>query len=203
MLLYTPLHYLLFGDSLDASPTFPALVMTSGNLSEEPIVTNNIDEILTLRTMTLTDEEKREARGTDERAAAIIDRSDTMPPEILSRLHGTMRSLRQATEKTEEKTEKVPWWDPGADASVSPDTDRVEINGASVGKGSRVRLRPERRADAQDMFLTGRTATVEAVVFDVEDRSYLAVTLADDPAAREGHVSAEESDYAKIRCVEQ
>lgn len=38
-------------------------------------------------------------------------------------------------------------------------------------------------ADAQDMFLTGRTATVEAVVFDAEDRSYLAVTLADDSAA--------------------
>jgi hypothetical protein len=33
------------------------------------------------------------------------------------------------------------------------------------------------------MFLAGRTAMVEAVVFDVEDRSYLAVTLTDDPAA--------------------
>lgn len=41
MLPYTPLHYLLFGDSLDAPPEFQALVMTSGNLSEEPIVTGN------------------------------------------------------------------------------------------------------------------------------------------------------------------
>ncbi len=41
MLPYTPLHYLLFGDSLDAPPEFSALVMTSGNLSEEPIVTSN------------------------------------------------------------------------------------------------------------------------------------------------------------------
>ena len=41
MLPYTPLHYLLFGNSLESSPEFPALVMTSGNLSEEPIVTGN------------------------------------------------------------------------------------------------------------------------------------------------------------------
>ncbi|MGH7720940.1 MAG: hypothetical protein ACREON_19100, partial [Gemmatimonadaceae bacterium] len=41
-----------------------------------------IDEILTLRIMTLTEEEKREARGTDERARQIIERSDSMPPEM-------------------------------------------------------------------------------------------------------------------------
>lgn len=41
MLPYTPLHYLLFSDSLDQRPEFSALVMTSGNLSEEPIVTRN------------------------------------------------------------------------------------------------------------------------------------------------------------------
>jgi hypothetical protein len=52
-----------------------------------------IDEILSLRTLTLTEEEKREARATDPRAAAIIDRVDMMPPEILSRLHGAVRSL--------------------------------------------------------------------------------------------------------------
>jgi len=41
MLPYTPLHHLLFGDSPDTPPEFAALVMTSGNLSEEPIVTSN------------------------------------------------------------------------------------------------------------------------------------------------------------------
>ncbi|WP_265566244.1 hypothetical protein [Streptomyces hygroscopicus] len=52
-----------------------------------------IDEILTLRTMLLTDEEKREARATDPRAARILDRVDTMPPEVFARLHGAIRSL--------------------------------------------------------------------------------------------------------------
>lgn len=46
MLPYTPLHYLLFSDSPDTGTVFPALVMTSGNLSEEPIVVSN-DEALT------------------------------------------------------------------------------------------------------------------------------------------------------------
>jgi hydrogenase maturation protein HypF len=41
MLPYTPLHYLLFADSPDDPPQFTALVMTSGNLSEEPIVISN------------------------------------------------------------------------------------------------------------------------------------------------------------------
>ncbi len=45
MLPYTPLHYLLFSDSPDEASEFPALVMTSGNLSEEPIVTSNEDAL--------------------------------------------------------------------------------------------------------------------------------------------------------------
>ena len=53
-----------------------------------------IDEILTLRIMTLSDEEKRAARATDPRARAIIDAADDMPPEILDRLHGAIRYLR-------------------------------------------------------------------------------------------------------------
>jgi len=56
-----------------------------------------IDEILSLRTLTLTDDEKREARATDPRAAAIIDRVEEFPNEVLERLHGAIRSLRPVT----------------------------------------------------------------------------------------------------------
>jgi hypothetical protein len=55
-----------------------------------------IDEILSLRTLTLTDEEKREARATDPRAKAIVDRVDALPNEVFARLHGAVRSLRPA-----------------------------------------------------------------------------------------------------------
>ena len=146
-----------------------------------------IDEILTLRTMTLTDEEKRQARATDERAAEIIDRVDHLPPEILDRLHGTMRYLREVTGTRPEPADldtiadpSTPWWDPGADASLSPETDEVVIDGVAVSKGSRVRLRPGKRADAHDMFLAGKTAVVQGVLLDVDDQWHLAITLEDD-----------------------
>ena len=142
-----------------------------------------IDEILTLRTMALTEDEKREARATDERAAAIIDRVDTMPPELLERLHGAVRYLKEVEGTEEEEPELVPWWDPGADRTVSPETDGVVVAGVTVARGSRVRLRPGQRADAQDMFLAGRLATVEAVFLDVDGNRHLAVTLDEDPAA--------------------
>jgi hypothetical protein len=138
-----------------------------------------IDEILTLRTAALTDAEKQEARATDPRAAALIDRVEDMPPEILERLHGAIRYVRAAEEPRRE-----PWWDPAADSSVSPDTDMLMLGSTPVAKGSRVRLAPgARRADAQDMFLAGRVAHVEGVFLDVDDQRYLAVTLEDDPAA--------------------
>jgi len=150
-----------------------------------------IDEILTLRTMTLTDEEKAEARATDERAAKLMDRIDSMPPEMLDKLHGAIRYLGETPRVRREPdpvetitTPGTPWWDPGADASVDPDTDSVLIAGVEVAKGSKVLLTPGlRRTDAQDMFLSGRTATVAAVLLDVDGNTHVAVTLDDDPGA--------------------
>ena len=138
-----------------------------------------IDEILTLRVMTMTDEEKRQARATDPRAAAIIDRCEQITPEALGRLHGSSHELSPPTFTTD----GAPWWDPGVDASVSPGTDTVEVRGVAVAKGSTVRLNPSRRADAQDLFFAGQTATVAAVHHDVDGNVHVAVTIDDDPAA--------------------
>ncbi|MER7178625.1 hypothetical protein ABT404_03895 [Streptomyces hyaluromycini] len=187
-----------------------------------------IDEILTLRTMLLTEEEKREARATDPRAAEILDRVDTMPPEVFERLHGAIRSLNPISEASADEgsigeaatgdgstrhgstgrgsigeasvlrdgftrarpagksspAERPLWWQEGGDDGISPATDTVLVGGVRVGGGSPVRLCPRGRgADAQDMFLAGRTATVAAVFHDVDGSIHLAVTVDDDPAA--------------------
>ncbi|MFE3454729.1 hypothetical protein ACFXJ8_37990 [Nonomuraea sp. NPDC059194] len=142
-----------------------------------------IDELLSLRTLALTDAEKREARATDPRAAEIIDRVGDLTSEVLERLHGAVHTLRPA------ERENLPWWDPGADRTVCPETDSVVVDGVRLARGSGVRLLPgrgtsrARRADAHDMFLAGRHATVEAVFLDVDGVRHLAVTLDDDPGA--------------------
>jgi hypothetical protein len=160
-----------------------------------------IDEILTLRTMALTDAEKREARTTDARAAELLDRLDHLPPEMLERLHGAIRYLGSAGPADHAPSAPpdlrdddrdaglihkpdAPWWDPGADTTVSPATDHVTVQGVKVASGARVLMRPgSRRADAQDLFLAGREAIVQAVVHDVDGNVHVAVTPADDPAA--------------------
>ena len=180
-----------------------------------------IDEILTLRTMALTNEEKLQARATDPRAAALLDRVDGLPPEMLERMHGAIRYLSGAPgpadspvpggppvpgappvpggppvppgppqEHAGAAAQRVPWWDPGADTSVSPETDHVVIAGVRVARGSRVRMRPgARRADAQDLFLAGREALVEAVLNDVDGQVHVAVSPVLDPLAelQRGH----------------
>jgi hypothetical protein len=136
-----------------------------------------------------------------------MDRLDTMPPEMLERMHGAIRYLRSVPGPRSEPDPgvaggpggfgdlgdladpvfgrpQVPWWDPGADASVSPETDHVVISGVRVARGSKVRMRPgSRRADAQDLFLAGRTAMVEAVLHDVDGQVHVAVSPDHDPLA--------------------
>jgi hydrogenase maturation protease len=53
-----------------------------------------IDEILTLRILTLTDAEKQEAAALDERVRALLDRTAALDDQSLARLHGAVRSLR-------------------------------------------------------------------------------------------------------------
>jgi len=54
-----------------------------------------IDEILTLRILTLTDQEKAEMRAADPRADALLARTESLGQEQLMRLHGTVRELRR------------------------------------------------------------------------------------------------------------
>jgi hypothetical protein len=73
---------------------------------------------------------------------------------------------------------KINWNFPGEDY---PPPDSVLIAGKEVKAGDSVLLRPKARADAFDMLLDGKTARVEIIQQDFENRIYLVVTLDDDP----------------------
>ena len=132
-----------------------------------------IDEILTLRILTLTAEEKRAMAACDERGRALLERTDALSPEQLAGLHGMVRRPRPI---------------PGPEPSNpwAPPTDRRQVECVRIGaiearRGDRVRLRPRGGADILDSALQGMTATIETVEQDVEDQIYLAVTVDDDP----------------------
>jgi hypothetical protein len=159
---------------------------------ESPVAlydSTEIDEILTLRVLTLTEEEKSEARATDARAAAIIDQCEAMSPEELQQLHGILRNPHAAEfpdsrEGLAGTGEEAPaWWTPESEALVEPSTDAVLINGVPVARGSRVRVHPSRRADAQDLFFAGQTGRVTSVHFDVDGSTHVGLVLETDPAA--------------------
>jgi hypothetical protein len=55
-----------------------------------------IDEILALRILTLTEDEKHEMRSADAHARQILERTESMPIEHFMKLHGVLRGLRPA-----------------------------------------------------------------------------------------------------------
>ena len=58
-----------------------------------------IDEILALRILTLTEDEKNEMRSADDRGRQILERTEALPPEHFMKLHGVLRGLRPAEEE--------------------------------------------------------------------------------------------------------
>jgi hypothetical protein len=125
-----------------------------------------IDEILTLRVMTMTDAEKEEMRQSDERARQILERTESLREDELMRLHGVVRELRSFDDDFFCNDRRL---------------EVVEVNGAQLRAGDRVKIRPKSRADIMDIALEGKIATIEAIEEDAEKRVHLALVLDDDP----------------------
>jgi hypothetical protein len=123
-----------------------------------------IDEILSLRILTLSDDEKRELRACDPRARAILERTEGLSEKQLIEMHGTLR-------------------DPAAESAALADlrTRGVSVSGVLVKPGDVVRLQPRAAADAFDLVLRGKLATVQSIEQDVDDVCYVTVTVNDDP----------------------
>jgi hypothetical protein len=180
--------------SCDNQGTWPVLVGEAGStntLLSSPIILydnpqiapespgdffdgTEIDEMLTLRILTMTDEEKREMAATEPRARKLLERTEAMTPVEIGRLHGVLRNPRGLSDNA---------WS-GIDDK--PRLASVRVAGAELTIGDRVRLDPKGRADIMDLVLKDRVAVIEAIECDFEDRVHLAVTIADDPGRELG-----------------
>jgi hypothetical protein len=125
-----------------------------------------IDEILALRVLTMTDQEKWEMRQLDEHAREILDRTEALPEEDFWKMHGTIRGHKFSGEDF-----------------YNPNTrlDSVTVQGMDLMVGDRVRIRPQGRADIMDLALEGKIAVIESIEQDAENRVHLALVLEDDP----------------------
>jgi hypothetical protein len=140
-----------------------------------------MDEMLALRVLTLTDDEKAEMRRGDPHARAILERTETLPNEQLLKVHGAVRGLRRVDHEVATAPALdgiIDPWDPFAER---PPVESVRVFGTDVRKGDRVRLWPHKKADIMDMVMHGKVAIIEAIEQDLEDNVQFAVVLEDDP----------------------
>ncbi|MFW0754100.1 hypothetical protein ACN1C3_05020 [Pseudomonas sp. H11T01] len=183
--------------SCDNQGTYPVLIGQSGAhdiLLSSPIIlydypqvapespgeffdSTEIDEILSLRILAMTDAEKREMAALDPRSAALLTRTEALDGDSFMRLHGVLRDPQPMA--------------PAEGNPLEPELTGPRLaydrnGGAALRVGDRVRLHPKGGGDTMDLVLAGKTAVIEAIERDFEDRVHVAVTIDDDPGREWG-----------------
>lgn len=125
-----------------------------------------IDEILNLRILTMTDAEKREMRNIDAAACQLLERTENLNGEDFLKMHGTLRGVRPLEEQI---------------FGCGHRLEGINLGDVYVRPGDRVRIRPKSRADIMDIALDGKLAIIEALEEDAEARVHLALVVQDDP----------------------
>ena len=131
-----------------------------------------IEEALLLHVHALSDAEREEIAGGDPAVREMVERALASTPEDIIRLHGLMR----------------PGSEIGGEPPVpprprqEPATEReATIDGRTFRLGDQLVLRLAGRIDTYDRMLDGRTAMLERIYIDYDDKVHLGVTIDDDP----------------------
>ena len=119
-----------------------------------------IEEALLLHVHTLSDDERRDAGAADPAVREMLDRALQATPGDIVSLHGGLS--------------------PGG-ADDNPGEARTVVDGVTFERGAHLILRPGTDRDPFDRMLDGRSATLERIYIDYDDRVHLAVTVDDDP----------------------
>ncbi|MEP6662672.1 MAG: hypothetical protein ABJC04_03310 [Verrucomicrobiota bacterium] len=192
-LLETPLEFKSFADDCKNIGVWPVLVGDEAKRARDTMLASPIilydypqiapesagdffdgtemDEMLTLRVLTMTDDEKREM-GVDDFSRRILERTHALDAESFLKLHGGMREVNAPAAEVFSAEE---FFNPAKPVKS------VSIQGSEVKVGDRVLIQPKRRADAMDLMLAGKIAIIEAVEQDAENKIHFALVLEDDP----------------------
>lgn len=163
-------------------PDYPVIAPESpGDLFDG----GEIDEMLALHILALTDEEKEEMRATDPRTREILERTENLDRERLLGLHGAFRDGKTGdptgpsapTGLAEDAPD--PFW---VEMGRAP-TSEVMHDGVVLERGSRVRLRPNPGGDVMDIALAGRTGIIEGIDEDDQGGIQFTVVVEGDPGA--------------------
>ena len=154
-------------DAMLSSPIilydYPKIAPESpGNLFDA----SEINEILTLRILTMTDAEKREMSQVDGLARNLLARTESLSRNQIQQLHGTFRDTTPFDAHIFGRLDHL---------------DGVTVNGVFLRPGDRVRVHPKGRADVMDIALDGKVGIIEAVEQDAEGKVHLPLVMEDDP----------------------
>ena len=126
-----------------------------------------IDEMLTLRVLAMSDSEKKEMQA-EEISRRILERTSELNSEEFLRLHGTLREPDAVGESFFNPAQRL---------------QSVCVNGAEFKIGDRVVIHPKHRADAFDLMLAKKIAVIESIEQNVDGEVHLAVVLESDPGS--------------------
>jgi hypothetical protein len=124
-----------------------------------------IEEALLLHVLALSDDEREAIAAQDPAVREMVARAAAATPDDLLALHGRTVLCDPEPREPEEP----------------PGERQVEVDGTTYRLGDKVFLRLGHRSDPYDQILDGRTATIERIYFDYDDKLYFGVTVDDDP----------------------
>lgn len=151
-------------------PDYPQIAPESpGNLFDN----SEVDQLLFLNILALTDEEKQEIRATDPKAREILERSESLTIDDFMQMHGAIRDFRTLRE--------TPEINPLFETLEKPVPESLFVEGVEIRKGSRVRLEPRPGGDIWDIALAGKIAFIEKIEQDYDGQFHVVVSLEDDP----------------------
>jgi hypothetical protein len=196
--LATPTDDTILGATI-VLPDHPQLAPQSrGNLFDG----TEIEEALLLHVHALPDIEREAIAEQDPAVRAMVERAAATTPDDLFDLHGVMHPTppgvmseaeppqaphpvfegwRPSGPPEERRAEQTEPPQPPADLPHFPGHAEVISGGVTYRRGDRVRLRPRAEGDPIDHMVAGRTARIEKLLHDVDERLYFAVTVDGDP----------------------